>query len=159
MLSRMYKKRLKTYACLGYEARLSEVPEQEEANALVTAKEAMDRLGNDIDNAKQTITIAASYASEKAVAQLQPRLADALARGVNVNVSLPPTQNETGIEVLAKLGIKPTLANSARHSFAIFDKQLVWYGALPLLAFPKQDDCSIRFRDGAVARELTGSIK
>lgn len=37
---------------------------------------------------------------------------------------------------------------------AVFDHRCVWYGTIPLLAFPRTDDCSIRFESAEAARDL-----
>lgn len=37
---------------------------------------------------------------------------------------------------------------------SVIDEETVWYGAIPLLAFPKKEDCSIRFKSSEVAAEL-----
>ena len=37
---------------------------------------------------------------------------------------------------------------------AVFDGETAWYGALPLLAFAKSDDCSLRISSAEVAADL-----
>lgn len=41
----------------------------------------------------------------------------------------------------------------------MIDEETVWYGAIPLLAFPKKEDCSIRFKSSEVAAELLSEIQ
>ena len=49
-----------------------------------------------------------------------------------------------------------TYANpNAPTGFAIFDRQTVWYGSLPLLAYPRTDDCSLRFTSAEVAHTMS----
>lgn len=37
---------------------------------------------------------------------------------------------------------------------AVFDGRIAWYGTLPLLAFAKVDDCSLRVESAEVAADL-----
>lgn len=41
---------------------------------------------------------------------------------------------------------------------AVIDDALIWYGSLPLLAFPKSDDCSLRLHDAELAAELKDEL-
>ena len=70
MLERMYKKRLKTYAKLGYEVEAGEANDSKHARFIV-ASEAMKTLAEDIRSASSSIEIAAPYASPKAARLLQ----------------------------------------------------------------------------------------
>lgn len=46
-------------------------------------------------------------------------------------------------------------ASSTAHAgLAVFDEETVWFGTLPLLAFPRKDDCSIRFKSPEAAHDL-----
>ena len=42
---------------------------------------------------------------------------------------------------------------------AIIDEEIICYGTIPLLAFPKKEDCSIRFKNSEVAAELIDEIR
>lgn len=42
---------------------------------------------------------------------------------------------------------------------AVIDEETVWYGTIPLLAFPKKEDCSIRFKSNEVAAEFLSEIQ
>ena len=42
---------------------------------------------------------------------------------------------------------------------AVIDEETVWYGTIPLLAFPKKEDRSIRFKSNEVAAEFLSEIQ
>ena len=95
MLERMYKKRLKTYAKLGYEVEAGEANDSKHARFIV-ASEAMKTLAEDIRSASSSIEIAAPYASPKAARLLQKPTLAASASHVRLQKSQlekPPTHS------------------------------------------------------------------
>lgn len=48
---------------------------------------------------------------------------------------------------------------SDANSAAVIDEETVWYGTIPLLAFPKKEDRSIRFKSNEVAAEFLSEIQ
>ena len=82
-------------------------------------------------------------------------LAGATRRGVEVACALPKDPGDDIKAAFATARVPLKVDASARAGLAIFDRELVWYGSLPLLAFPRKDDCSLRFRSPEAARELT----
>lgn len=43
-------------------------------------------------------------------------------------------------------------------SFAVIDGHLLWYGSLPLLAFPRADECSLRIDDAELSAEFLARL-
>ena len=87
MLERMYKKRLKTYAKLGYE--IGEASEEEGPGARIIAVDTWRaELSSDFSNACSSAIVSAPYANSKLVESLLPDIAGAVARGVSVRVIL-----------------------------------------------------------------------
>ena len=155
MLERMYKKRLKTYARLGYEVEANDEVSNEDDNArFVLRDEAAQALIADIAHAKTAISITAPYASPKAIGPLLEALAGATRRGVEVACALPKDPGGDIKAAFAAARVPLKVDANARAGLAIFDRELVWYGP-PLLAFPRKDDCGLRFRSPEAARELT----
>ena len=155
MLERMYKKRLKTYARLGYEVELDDVREDAHAASFVLAPDAMRLLIEDIHKASASIAIVAPYASAKATALVARALAEAHARGVAVSCALAKEPIESVRDMLGNAGADMHAAvGNAHGGLAVFDGKKVWYGTIPLLAFPKEDDCSIRFESAEAAHDL-----
>lgn len=89
MLARMYQKRLKTYAKLGYEIYSAEDSEQPDYNILIEPANAIEALIKDITGATKSAFIAASYASAACLTKLTTTLAGAAAVGLPLRFMLP----------------------------------------------------------------------
>ena len=157
MLERMYKKRLKTYRKMGYVVPSPDATDggQTGPNAFVAAPGALGLLRGDIASARRSVRIVARQASGACCAALAPALREARSRGVDVTVKVA---QEPGADVAATLSAAGATvvvdAAAPLSGLAVFDGSTVWYGTLPLLAFPKKDDCSVRFRNAEAAHDL-----
>ena len=159
MLARMYQKRLKTYAKLGYEVFAANDNRQDDRNILVRSARAVEAFANDIANASKSIFIAAPYASAACLEKLAAALADATARGISLEISIASTPRDDVKAIFAEMNVNYLIKAEGRLCASVIDEQTVWYGAIPLLAFPKKEDCSIRFKSSEVAAELLSEIQ
>ena len=108
----------------------------------------------------------APYASEAAVKKLLPALRDACERGLKVTCAVrkraaseqTDSGNVAAAALLGEAGVEITRFEGGPTRLAIIDDALIWYGSLPLLAFPKTDDCSLRLRDAELAAELKDEL-
>ena len=164
MLERMYRKRLKTYAKLGYEVAAGADDSEQHGrvdSSFVLYDEAIKKLLEDIAQTKKSIFLYVQYASPKAVSIIASSMVDACARGVRVSCVLEKAPSDNAVDQLVKAGAGIKLSKGAKgHSnIAIFDESLIWYGSLPLLGFPKKDDCDIRFQSTETAHDLLCRMK
>lgn len=158
MLARMYQKRLKTYAKLGYEVYVTGGSEQSDQNILIEPTNAVETLVDDIAGAAKSIFIAAPYASAACLAKLGDTIRGAIARGIALEIYVASTPREDAKEILAEMNVEYAIRAEGRLCAAIIDEETVWYGTIPLLAFPKNEDCSIRFKNSEIAAELLDEI-
>lgn len=91
MLARMYQKRLKTYAKLGYEVYVTGGSEQSDQNILIEPANAVETLVEDIVGAAKSIFIAAPYASAACLAKLGDAIKGATARGIALEFFIAST--------------------------------------------------------------------
>ena len=160
MLERMYKKRLRTYARLGYEVAEPTVGEQGGKAEFVLAGDALSRFADDVRRAARSVVVVVPYAVSKAVDLLTDALADAVARGLEVSCVVANEPPDAVRESFARAGVPLSVDASARQGgLAVFDGRVVWYGTLPLLAFPRGDDCSIRFASAQAAHDLLAACR
>lgn len=159
MLARMYQKRLKTYAKLGYEVFAANDNRQAERNILVRSARAVETLVDDIASASKSIFIAAPYASAACLEKLAAALADAATRGIALEISIASTPRDDVKAIFAEMNVNYLIKAEGRLCASVIDEETVWYGAIPLLAFPKKEDCSIRFKSSEVAAELLSEIQ
>ncbi len=159
MFARMYQKRLKTYAKLGYEVFAANDNRQDDRNILVRSARAVEALVNDIENASKSIFIAAPYASAACLEKLATALADAATRGIALEISIASTPRDDVKAIFAEMNVNYLIKAEGRLCASVIDEETVWYGAIPLLAFPKKEDCSIRFKSSEVAAKLLSEIQ
>lgn len=158
MLARMYQKRLKTYAKLGYEVYVTGGSEQPDQNILIEPANAVETLVEDIVDAAKSIFIAAPYVSAACLAKLGDAIKGTAARGIALEIYLASTPREDAKETLAEMNVEYAIRAEGRLCAAIIDEETVWYGTIPLLAFPKNEDCSIRFKNSEIAAELLDEV-
>lgn len=159
MLARMYQKRLKTYAKLGYEVFAADATRRVDRNILVRSTGAVEALADDIASASKSILIAAPYASAACLAKLATALTDATARGIALKISIASAPRDDVKAIFAEMNIDYSIEVEGRLCASVIDEETVWYGTIPLLAFPKKEDCSIRFKSSEVAAELLSEIQ
>lgn len=56
-------------------------------------------------------------------------------------------------------GCKVAICDSPLTGIAVFDGRIAWYGTLPLLAFAKADDCSLRVESAEVTGDLEKALE
>ncbi len=159
MLARMYQKRLKTYAKLGYEVYAAKDASQAEANILIDSSHFLETLNKDIVNATKNVFIAAPYASSACLTKLKDSLTSSMTRGIRIEIIVASTPRDDAKAVFAEMGIGYSVKTEGRLCAAMINEETVWYGTIPLLAFPKNEDCSIRFKSSEVAAELLDEIQ
>ena len=159
MFARMYQKRLKTYAKLGYEVFAANDNRQDDRNILVRSARAVEALVNDIENASKSIFIAAPYASAACLEKLAAALADAATRGIALEISIASTPRDDVKTIFAEMNVNYLIKAEGRLCASVIDEETVWYGTIPLLAFPKKEDRSIRFKSNEVAAEFMSEIQ
>lgn len=174
MLERMYRKRLKSYARLGYQlaADASIMPSRGFAEASVPDRSMVfadgydRRLRDDINASRRTITMSCTVVSGAAVGAVEESLRDASRRGVDVavDVRLHADASETSRKRVAAVCRRLRSAACRVRTvewcsdFAVFDGRLVWYGGIPLLGCGARfaDECSLRVVDAGLAEMLVG---
>ena len=173
MLERMYKRRLKTYASLGYKTivNATETAKTAEEGVFLNAGMFRTAFRKDVSSAQRSIRIAAPYASMALASALEADFASAAARGISISCTicrkkpLPDAdpnriskkgdvQFSSAIAKLEGAGCEVSFDSAVPSGLAVFDEKTVWYGSLPLLAFPKAEDCSLRFENAEIAHEV-----
>ena len=159
MLARMYQKRLKTYAKLGYEVYAAEDSGRPDQNILIEPASAIEALVDDITGATKSAFIAAPYASAACLAKLADAFSGAIARGITLEIYIASTPRDDAKTALTKMGVEYAMRAEGRLCATVIDEETVWCGTIPLLAFPKKEDCSIRFKNTEIAAELLDEIR
>lgn len=169
MFARAWQGRLKTYSKLGYhiaELGMGEGGPPMIEHGVVTSGKLIQLLEHDIRHAHCSILLSSEWVNGVRVTQLAPVLRDVTSRGVKVDAILRASGAEAddthdkARNELESAGCH-VIAGSPEGrgcSFAVFDQRLVWFGGLPMLAFPHHDDRSVRIVNRELAAELSGHV-
>lgn len=149
-----------TFLVNGMPLAFMEVKRQNNKDDIQSERERMFR------RFSNPVIVSAPYANPKLVESLMPDIAGAIARGIEVRITLRKPKSEKSlalqsciVETLSKVGCKVVVSNAPLTGIAIFDGKITWYGTLPLLAFAKADDCSLRVEGAEVAADLEKALE
>ena len=157
MLERMYHKRLKGYAELGYQVRFG--TSDEPVSMIYDGHNAMAAFEQDLSDAAQSIVIVSPYLQKGRVGRLLPLLQGAASHGVRITVHTnddDTRQSEitTAVDALQSAGAEVILHKDLQQRYAVLDERIVWYGNVDLLAFGRRDMDVLRFENADIAGDL-----
>lgn len=116
----------------------------------VTPESYLERFELDVAKAAKTLVISSSEVHKRRVELLAPCLESAVARGVNVQATLPDPEEAKSKKAQAIVDAAALLRQAgARVSFreacpnlVVADGAIVWYGGIAPFAYPRPDDRS-----------------
>ena len=160
ILERMYHKRLRGYAELGYEVKLGG---RDNASCVIYAgAEFIEPFTTDLASAAQELVISSPYIQKNRVKSLLPLLA-----GVPATVYTAPPERykpeyqdaiAASITLLEAAGVTVIRRPNLTLRLAIIDKSLVWYGDINPLSYPTRDADAIRFDSADIAGDLMDTL-
>lgn len=160
MLERMYHRRLRGYAELGYEVKLGG---RDDAPCVIyTGAEYTEPFTTDLSSAAREIVISSPYIQKNRVKSLLPLLT-----GVPTTVYTAPPESykpeyqgtvAAAIAMLESSGVTVIRRPGLTLRLAVIDKSLVWYGDINPLAYPARDADAIRFDNPDIAGELLDTL-
>ena len=163
MLERMYHKRLKGYAAIGYHVAPDAADMAVGSDMIYNQDNFQKRFFEDIVSARESILIVSPYATLKRVRWLEGALGDAKRRAVSVTICTRPASAfqgrskdaaETAIAALEALGVDVKCKTRIHQKFAVIDSRIVWYGSINLLSFGASQESIMRLVSGSVAEAL-----
>lgn len=166
MLERMYQKRLKGYAAIGYHAKITDsTPDKP---SLIYDGRSYDQVfRSDVCNAKKELWIASPYLKRSHITQLMPILSQLLANGVSITVFTRPPESIAEkdqpaqaecIEYLRSYGIQVKPRNALFLRCAVIDSSVVWYGSVNVLTYNSPESCVMRLASNEIAARLIDSV-
>ena len=162
MLEKMYHKRLKGYANLGYGVS-AERNDAIGGDVIFDRLSFQDRFLQDVGQAKNSVRIVSPYASASRVTWLIPTIAQGRQRRVKFSIttrppdSLPATSRKTAqaaFEQLQEQGCDLLFRTGIYQRYAIIDDRIIWYGSINLLSIGKAQATMMRLVSSNIAREL-----
>ena len=157
MLERMYHKRLKGYAELGYQVKFG--TSDEPVSMIYDGLTAMAAFEQDLSDAAQSIVIVSPYLQKGRVGRLLPLLQSAVSRGAKITIHTSD-DDARAVEIAAVVaslqsaGVEVSLHKGLQQRYAVLDERIVWYGNVDFLAFGRRDTDVLRFENTDIAGEL-----
>lgn len=156
-LERMYHKRLKGYAELGYQVKFG--TSDEPVSMIYDGHNAMAPFEQDLSDAAQSIVIVSPYLQKGRVGRLLPLLQSTVSRGVKITVHTNDddarwSEIAAAVDALHSAGAEVILHKDLQQRYAVLDERIVWYGNVDLLAFGRRDMDVLRFENADIAGDL-----
>jgi len=163
MLEKMYQKRLKGYAAIGYKAKGT--PQLiERIHSIFGKNDFFSVYSADIMEAQKDVLIVSPFLSKPGVLSALNYLNTTSAKAIVVT---KPSENYTEkdrekikdcIELLTQNGVAVKTRDRIHQKFAIIDQRIIWYGSINLLSYGTSEESIMRIESVAIAGELLGSI-
>ncbi len=166
VLERMYQKRLKVYASIGYAAKSDSRP-FESTNAIFDNNSFLPVFTNDVLAAKNEIIIVSPYIGKRRLTQMLSLLTIAINNGAKITVITRPEADykekdrpsvKEMADTIRNSGINLILKANIHQKFSVIDQRIVWYGSINMLSFGSSEESIMRLDSLNIANELTGSI-
>lgn len=166
VLERMYQKRLKGYASIGYSIK-TDSKSLEPGNAIYDSSNFFKDFSIDISSSYTEILIVSPKMSKKYLLRLMDVFSEGLNNGAKLTIVTKPISDNANknqrmfdemIKILKNIGSNIVLVPNIIQKFAVIDQRIVWYGGINLLNFGRSDENIIRLNNESVANELIGTL-
>lgn len=163
MLAKMYHKRLKGYASIGYNVSADQQETALSSDIIYDQITFQERFLQDIVQTKESILIVSPYVTVKRVRWIEATLIQCVQKRIKVSIitrtpeSLPASSRKTAeiaIGLLRELHVDVICCEGIHQKYAIMDGSVVWYGSINLLSFSRSQESMIRLISSSIARAL-----
>ncbi len=167
MLEKMYGKRLKGYAAIGYKAKVTSLPEAP-TNIIFSKDNFFPVYLQDIAMASKRLLIVSPFVTKKRMLQMTGYFCEILKNQVEITIVTRPARDfkedrRTSLEQIFKrteeTGINLIFKSNIHQKFAIIDDKITWYGSINLLSFGYSEESIMRLESSSIAYELAESIE
>ena len=157
MLERMYQKRLKGYAELGYQTLSDEA--EGLPSMIYTGQNYGENFGKDILAACRELVISSPTLVRSRIAAVLVKMPAGIklriiTRSVDAYTVEQQARMFTAIKLLEEAGAEIITRPKLTQRYAVIDSAVVWYGDINYLASAKPEDTAIRLESPELAGEL-----
>lgn len=158
MLTKMYQKRLKGYADIGYKVK-GNLEEQQKIDTIYNGKNYWNTYIQDLIFSKKEIFIASPNINETSINKLGNELEKLANSGVKITIVTNTIERikETIKNLCFKLqsqGINIIFKEKTYNKFTVIDNRVVWYGGISTLGFTNLEESIMRIEDYRISKEL-----
>ena len=162
-LEKMYQKRLRGYASIGYKAK-GVAPAIDDVHSIYNSHTFFPVYSTDVLAARTEVLIVSPFLTHKRISSALQYLASANAK-VTVITKRPDNYPEKErvkinacIKLLEQYGIIVQTKDRIHQKFAVMDQRLIWYGSINLLSYGASEESIMRIESVDIAGELLMSI-
>ena len=162
VLERMYHKRIKGYAAIGYKIRTTE-NEMQRISLIYDGNNYLQVFYADISASEKEVIIVSPYMRKNRFPQISRVLSNAITNNASVTVFTRPSDNfkeseralvEQNANFLREQNIKVVFKSNLNQKFAIIDKYVIWFGSINFLSFGNNEESIMRLESYDIAGEL-----
>ena len=166
MLEKMYGKRLKGYASIGYKAKAARFPDAP-TNIIFTKDSFFPVYIQDITVASKHLLIVSPFVTKKRMLQMMEYFSEIIKKQVKITIITRPANEfkkdrrtvlENLFSMIDTAGVNLIFKSNIHQKFAIIDKKITWYGSINLLSFGYSEESIMRLESSSIANELIQSI-
>ena len=166
MLEKMYGKRLKGYASIGYKAKSSTLPNAP-THIIFNKDNFFTVYLQDIAAASKHLLIVSPFVTKKRMLQMMNPFGEVLNKKVKITIITRPADEykedkravlENLFSTIMTAGVRLIFRSNIHQKFAIIDNRTTWYGSINLLSFGYSEESIMRLESSSIAHELFQSI-
>lgn len=146
MLDRMYHKRIRSYAELGYVTNGSS---QAETSLVYDSGNFFNKFSDDINSAVKDVIFSATSVKPSYLKRLLPLLSE------NVKLIIITTQTDQ-IEPINNVEL--VFREKVNQTFTVIDNQIVWYGNVNPLSYNRAESSVLRLINASLAGKLRNEV-
>ncbi|MDR1136401.1 MAG: DEAD/DEAH box helicase family protein [Clostridiales Family XIII bacterium] len=163
MLEKMYQKRLRGYASIGYKAKGTPQP-LDEVHSIFDSRTFFPVYSVDVLAANSEVLIVSPFVTKRRVLSALNYLTAAKAK---VTVITKPPENYVErdreritecMDLLRQHDVIVRTKDRIHQKFAIMDQRVVWYGSINLLSYGISEESIMRIENVDIAGELLRSV-
>ena len=166
VLERMYFKRLKGYAELGY--RVKDFAENNTEPGIIFDRNNFSKVfSQDLQSVCHEAAIVSPFLKKNRILQITTMLAQARADGVKITVVTRPPDDynsqeaqrvKDDIKLLQNCGVNVVTQSMIHQKYAVLDGKTVWYGSINLLSFGTSQETMMRLQNREIAETLLAEV-
>ena len=166
MLEKMYQRRLKGYAAIGYHVRADQAAEVTK-DLIYDGRSFYPVYCDDLRTARREILIVSPFMRKSRLKQLAKVLTEPILNGVAVKAVTRPPEDfpvkeqervRENAAYLEEYGVHITYRTGFHQKFTVLDQQTVWYGSVNFLSFGAAEESIMRLESAEIAGQLTDTV-
>ena len=162
VLDRMYAKRARGYAAIGYEAK-GETNMPDAGNIIFDGANFLPVFTADVLSAKRGVVIVSPFATKNRTLFMLKTLDAVAASGAKVTVVTRPMGDykesdrervAAVLDLLREHGVNVIERSKIHQKFTVIDRHITWYGSVNLLCFGNAEESMMRLDSKGISGEL-----